>query len=483
MDLEDAGDFPRPDEDAASVNTPHRPSSREGLQARLQANRRLRLAWQLAEATLLVAALAAFILVGRLFWAGVASVVLLIALRWLARQPLWRLAPTSWTIVLILLSAPVAAMVSPAPAAARQQIGYLLSGVLLYTVVLVGTTRLERLPHLLTGLMLALIGLACIGPLLIQTSNGPMPVPAFVVRLGSGFAERVNPNVISGALALWLPACVAIAWRPPAVGRSRKPLRFLAALAAISVLGVVLLLRSRGVWLAIPLGVILAAGLMRPRFLAVFPLVVAGLWLGMSNGWLARMTETMFRSDPLGGLAGRLEIWSSAVSALHDFPVTGSGFGAWTQVAALLYPYQLPELRAPEVSIPHAHNLFLQVGVDLGVLGLVAYAALVGLSLWMARSAQLRWRNQDRSDLSSLAFGVLAGQFILLFHGLFDAVTWGTKPAALAWVLFAMASVLYLAPQAFGVEGADLDVTTPVEEMAHPSTAAAPALLQTQGSV
>ena len=459
-----------------------RQSLRQRLLKRLQANRKWALAWQAAEVTLLLVALAAFILVGRLFWVGLAAVVLLVVLRWLARQPLWRPVPTAWMLLLMLLLAPVAAVVSPAPAAARQQVGYLLAGVLLYVAVLVGTTTVERLTRLLAGLMLVLIGLAMISPLLVQASNGPMPVPDYVVRLGSGFSERINPNVVSGALAIWLPACLAIAWRPPGLGRSRVTLRVLAILAVGSVLGLVVLLRSRGVWLAIPLGVVLAAGLIRPRYLAVFPLVVAGLWLGVSNGWLANLTETMFRSDPLGGLAGRLEIWSSATAALHDFPLTGSGFGAWTQVAALLYPYQLPELRAPQVSIPHAHNLFLQVGVDLGVVGLATYAAFVVLSLWMALSARNRWQAQGRSGLAALAFGVLAGQFILLFHGLFDAVTWGTKPAILAWVLFAMAGVLYLIPRTSEMREASQVVTAPLEEAAPPSTPAGAVPLHSHGS-
>lgn len=458
-----------------------RQSLRLRLPGRLQASRRWALAWRSAEVLLLVVALVSFVLVGRLFWVGVAAVILLGGLRWLASQSLWPPAPTAWMLLLMLMLAPVAAVVSPAPAAARQQVGYLLAGVLLYTVVMVEATAVERLTRLLAGLMLLLIGLAWISPLLVQPSNGPLLVPDFVVRLGSGFAERINPNVVSGTLAIWLPVCLVLAWRPPGLGRRRKMLRLLAILAAGSVLGLVLLLRSRGVWMAIPLGVVLAAGLLRPRYLAVFPLVVAGLWVGVNNGWLANVTEALFRSDPLGGLAGRLDIWSSAITALHDFPLTGSGFGAWTQVAALLYPYQLPELRAPQVSIPHAHNLFLQVGVDLGVLGLVAYAALVGLSLWMSVRAQHRWRDQGRTDLSSLAFGLLAGQFILLFHGLFDAVTWGTKPAALAWVLFAMAGVLYLLPQASEVVDAGLVITEPDQEAALSSAPAGSVLLHSHG--
>ncbi len=63
---------------------------------------------------------------------------------------------------------------------------------------------------------------------------------------------------------------------------------------------------------------------------------------------------------------------------LQDFPFTGIGMGTFTQVADRLYPFFL---YAPG-TVEHAHNLFLQVGVDLGLPGLIAWLAIFMIGLF-----------------------------------------------------------------------------------------------------
>ena len=55
--------------------------------------------------------------------------------------------------------------------------------------------------------------------------------------------------------------------------------------------------------------------------------------------------------------------------------------GAFRQAANLLYPFFLA---GPDADIPHAHNIFLQVGADLGLPGLIAWLALVVLLVCVA---------------------------------------------------------------------------------------------------
>jgi putative inorganic carbon (HCO3(-)) transporter len=131
---------------------------------------------------------------------------------------------------------------------------------------------------------------------------------------------------------------------------------------------------------------------------------------------------------------------------IQDFPFTGVGMGTFTAVADRLYPFFL---YAPG-TVEHAHNLFLQVAVDLGLPGLVAWLAiLLGLGYsagWLVkissgdahvlpgRSLAMtgRWR-------LGLAAGLLAALVALVVHGLTDAVTWGmVRPAPLVWLLWGL---------------------------------------------
>ena len=55
-----------------------------------------------------------------------------------------------------------------------------------------------------------------------------------------------------------------------------------------------------------------------------------------------------------------------------DFPFTGIGMGSFTEVAESLYPFFSSPGR-----VFHAHNLFLQAIVDLGIPGLIAWFAII----------------------------------------------------------------------------------------------------------
>ncbi|HEB77806.1 MAG TPA: hypothetical protein ENI90_04675, partial [Methylothermaceae bacterium] len=68
-------------------------------------------------------------------------------------------------------------------------------------------------------------------------------------------------------------------------------------------------------------------------------------------------------------------MWTNALYALSDFVFTGIGIGTFRQVMPLLYPFVSITPDSP--SFTHAHNLYLQIGLDLGLPGLIAWLALI----------------------------------------------------------------------------------------------------------
>ena len=128
------------------------------------------------------------------------------------------------------------------------------------------------------------------------------------------------------------------------------------------------------------------------------PLVAVAAGLGAWQIGFGRVADAALASQALGGADQRVEIWSRALYMLQDFPFTGIGMGAFRQVANLLYPFFLA---GPDAEIPHAHNIFLQVGVDLGLPGLVAWLALlilVCVCAWLVyrRGREAGGRGVDR---------------------------------------------------------------------------------------
>jgi tetratricopeptide (TPR) repeat protein len=123
---------------------------------------------------------------------------------------------------------------------------------------------------------------------------------------------------------------------------------------------------------------------------------------------------------------------------IHDTPYTGLGLNAFPWVMDRFYPgFAL----GPE---PHAHNLFLQTGVDLGLPGLVALAWLVvgyGLALVSV------YRSSSDPATRAVALGLGAGLLAHLLFGTLDAVTLGAKPGILLWAMLGLGVALRQQPE------------------------------------
>jgi len=222
-----------------------------------------------------------------------------------------------------------------------------------------------------------------------------------------------------------------------ALAPGHRARRILSALLLLASAVVMVLGASRGAMLGLAVGLLVALLSLGRWYRLVGLLAGAGGAVAVWRIGPGTLLELLGKGGAAGSLAGRLEVWSRALYALQDFVFTGIGIGTFHLVIPLLYPYFTI---GPDSPVPHAHNLFLQVGTDLGLPGLVAYGTLVLLSLWMAASVVT-----DRVDrwIRFVGAGLLGALVAVLTHGLFDAVLWGTKPAFELWWLFGLAATVY----------------------------------------
>jgi putative inorganic carbon (HCO3(-)) transporter len=236
-------------------------------------------------------------------------------------------------------------------------------------------------------------------------------------------ADPIHPNVLAGTLGMIWPLSVAtlLFGDKHETGRLERGLTWSAAVG----IGLVLLIsQSRGAWAAaavsVGLLVLLRWPVMSKFAAAAVMLAVIGLLLAQADN-----ADALFTADFLNDWNGRIEIWARGIWLIQDFPWTGTGMGTYGLLTDSLHPF----VRVRPGSVPHAHNLFIQVGADLGVLGLAAWLGIALLMVWLA--LQIRWGDD------SLRAGLLASFAALAVHGLFDAVLWGlVRTSPLVWLFW-----------------------------------------------
>lgn len=268
----------------------------------------------------------------------------------------------------------------------------------------------------------------------------------------------INANVAGSGLVLLLPlgaAGMAWAWR------RRAWAAVALAGAALLVAGAALLLSvSRGAWLGLAAGLLAAGVLLARRRLATRPslrrlldllLILGGGFAvaGLAAFWLAVTawhsgTASWLGNIPAGNSAvSRASLWRDALAMVQDYPFTGSGLGNSMMVHASYV------LLLHVGYITHLHNLYLQIAVEQGLPGLLAFLALLGLAGWATLRA-------CQADASAALFGLPAvvALVALAAHGMVDAGAYASRMAVL---LFLPIGFALAAAQVAGAKPASVD--------------------------
>jgi putative inorganic carbon (HCO3(-)) transporter len=394
------------------------------------------------------------------------------ALRWrFLGRPTLR-TPLDVPILCLLLTVPGAVWASPLPQESlRKLLGIVLGVSFFYAVVNSGRTRgwFWCWMMLLIGGGVGIALLSLFGTDWASYKTLPLqPIYQRLPRLFHGVtsygAGGFHPNEVGGALTMLLPpalaACLALAWDNPGWAMagttvsfrraeegqasgwprrlwSRRSLLTLLIVGLALTAGPFLLTQSRSAYLGLAVGLIVF-GVSRSRWFLVALVVVAVVALGVGlHLGVEESVEALVQSQSARLGVGRFEIWRRAVSLIEDFPYTGIGLNAFPYVSEVIYPYVT---RSPAGIVPHAHNNLLQVGVDLGVPGLVAYVGILtsfGLCAWRIN----RFSHSRTPRL--LAGGLFAGILAHQVYGLTDAITLGAKPGFLLWMLLGLMAALY----------------------------------------
>jgi len=224
--------------------------------------------------------------------------------------------------------------------------------------------------------------------------------------LGRVVSTFGNPNVYGTYLLLAIPLAAAC------IVYVKNPFYKLCALGITGLLAVNLLLTlSRGCYLALALSAGIFVLIIEKRLIVAFIPALVGSLFVLPATVVNRLFSIVNFQDT--STAFRLNIWQGSLRILQDFWMTGLGQGidAYNRV----YPYYA----FAAIVSPHSHNLFIQIFVELGLVGLIVF--IVVLACFFRTMVNFLRRATD-FRLRVVAAAMISAVIGFLFQGIFDHV-------------------------------------------------------------
>ncbi|SDW79038.1 O-Antigen ligase [Marininema mesophilum] len=161
---------------------------------------------------------------------------------------------------------------------------------------------------------------------------------------------------------------------------------------------------SRGAWMGLVIGLLVQVWMTgkRKRTVALFLGLVTIALILVTNMSLIPRDDSLLLT-----IAGRLNVWEDSFSIF---------LGNWVfGVLPIHFGYLIEQVSGTYLF--HAHNVFLGIAVEYGVIGLVLFLILIVVSTARAR----RWRKTASERKEKRLAGVLISMVVaLLGHGMYD---------------------------------------------------------------
>ncbi|MBQ4550602.1 MAG: O-antigen ligase family protein [Oscillospiraceae bacterium] len=178
------------------------------------------------------------------------------------------------------------------------------------------------------------------------------------------YSTLANPNVLGEYLLLVIPIACAMLFSSDTWGKR------IACLIAAGIMGVCLILTySRGCYLGLLFAAAVFLVLLDRRFLFLGIIAVALCPLYLPDSVISRFTSIGNMTDT--STSYRVGIWLGSLAMLKDFGFSGVGYGS--EAFNTIYPAYAMH----SISAQHAHNLFLQILCDSGIVGLLVFLGLM----------------------------------------------------------------------------------------------------------
>lgn len=226
-----------------------------------------------------------------------------------------------------------------------------------------------------------------------------------------------NPNVYGEYLILAIPIIISLMWEEKGI---IKKLILLAALG-ITMLAMVLTF-SRGCWLGIMFAVALLAIMIDRRFIILGVLALIVMPFILPETIMNRFMSIGNMGD--SSTSYRVYIWFGTIAMLKDYWFSGIGMGITSfNTVYPIYSYN-------NVTTPHSHNLYLQIVVEYGIIGLIVF---LGMMYNFYKETIINIFKKK----NIITMGLVSGVSGFMLESLFDHTWYNYRVVLIFWIVIA----------------------------------------------
>ena len=330
--------------------------------------------------------------------------------------------------VVLLGSMFLAVLFSYEPSASFRFLLYHLSAALCVLVTVSAVRGAEDLKRLAAGGGVCVLVSSLYG--VYQRVQGVEVNESYVdLSVNAGMPGRVesyfdNPNTFAEVLILLLPLVLAL------ILCSRHTVSRLAACGVFAV-GVAALgmTYSRASWVGMACAMVVMVFLWRPKLIPLF-IILCAVMLPFLPDTIWNRVLTIFNPAD-SSTASRIPLYQAALEVIRTSPISGAGLGT-VAVQDYIRDFNLYHAEAPFV---HAHNFYLQVWIEAGVLGFVSF---VGGMLWNIKRAAHTVRHSPPSAARTITCAGAAALCGAMVCGLADYLWNYPRVMCIFWFVFAL---------------------------------------------
>ncbi len=268
---------------------------------------------------------------------------------------------------------------------------------------------------------------------LYQNFSGNVSAEWIDTEMFDAIAGRVvstfeNPNMLGEYLILLLPIVAACVFGEKAAGKKSVYLICFALGSACLVYT-----WARGAWLGFILAAVMFMLMWNRKAMG---LIVAGIAaLPFVIPFLPASIVSRFSS--IGDLTDtstnyRVFIWRGSANLAADYALTGIGVGE--KAFSRVYPYYA---FAGIETAPHAHNLFLQLFIEVGIFGFIIFMAAM---ICMLQSGFSLAKNGEDKEVRLIGCGALCGILAALLQGMTDYIWYNYRVFFIFWIVIGIIS-------------------------------------------